>query len=168
MIRLAELSDLEQVVQIVKVVRLEMQREGNEQWGEDYPLAVNFMNDIEKRELYINEVNGLVGGFLCINHDQPEEYAQINWSGNERPIVLHRMAVAPDFQRRGIASMLCRFAEEFAQSSGINYIRSDTNSFNVKMNALFQKSGYNFVGQMPAFGKKSLFNFYDKVLVFKP
>lgn len=163
-IRLADFSDLEQIMRIIKAVCKEMRLEGNEQWDENYPRENDFLNDIQRRELYVSETNGAVCGFLCINDIEPEEYARINWSSHQKPLVLHRMAVASEFRGQGIASGLFQFAEKIALNKGMNYLRSDTNSLNSKMNALFVKMEYTFVGQMPAFGKKSLFHFYDKIL----
>jgi Sortase and related acyltransferases len=163
-IRQADFSDLEAIMKIVEAVRQEMHIQGNEQWDENYPRETDFLNDIQKKELYVNETDGLISGFLCINYIEPEEYARIKWSSNQTPMILHRMAVGTEFRNRGIALMLLQFAEQLAQNNGVYYLRSDTNSSNLKMNALFQKTGYVFVGKMPAFGKKSLFHFYDKLL----
>lgn len=162
--RPADLSDIQEIMGIIQNVCREMRLEGNPQWDETYPQAVDFEKDIQKRELFISEIDGRVGGFLCINHHEPEEYAQIKWSSYQRPLVLHRMAVASEFRGRGAGAALLGFAEEFARKNGVAYLRSDTNSLNPKMNALFQKMGYTFVGQMPAFGKDTPFNFYDKLL----
>ena len=164
LIRPADFSDMEQIMQIIKIVCREMHIEGNHQWDEVYPQAADFENDIQKKELYISDTNGKVSGFICINDYEPEEYAQINWSSSQKPLVIHRMAVATVFRGQGISSRLLQFAEERAKKSGVTYLRSDTNLLNTKMNALFQKMGYTFVGQMYAFGKKDPFNFYDKVL----
>ncbi len=164
LIRQADLGDIEEIMRIITTVCREMRLEGNLQWDETYPQAVDFEKDIRKKELFINEIDGRVGGFLCINHHEPEEYAQIHWSSHQKPLVLHRMAVASEFRGRGIGAVLLRFAEELARKNGVAYLRSDTNSLNPKMNALFQKMGYTFVGHMDAFGKKVPFNFYDKLL----
>lgn len=164
LIRQADLSDIEEIMRIIQTVCREMRLEGNSQWDETYPQAVDFEKDIRKKELFISEIHGRVGGFLCINHHEPEEYARIHWSSHQRPLVLHRMAVASEFRGCGIGAALLGFAEEFARKNGVAYLRSDTNSLNPKMNALFQKMGYTFVGQMPAFGKDNPFNFYDKLL----
>ncbi len=164
LIRQADLGDIEEIMWIIKTVCREMRLEGNLQWDDTYPQAVDFENDIRKKDLFISEIDGRVGGFLCINHHEPEEYARIHWSSHQRPLVLHRMAVASEFRGRGIGAALLGFAEEFSRKNGVAYLRSDTNSLNLKMNALFQKMGYTFVGQMHAFGKDNPFNFYDKLL----
>ncbi|HBE78507.1 MAG TPA: GNAT family N-acetyltransferase [Firmicutes bacterium] len=164
LIRPAELNDLEPIMKVIRSVCQEMQREGNNQWDENYPQAADFIKDIGQKELYVSQINGLVSGFICINDYEPEEYARIHWSCNQKLMVLHRMAVAPDFRNQGIGAMLLRFAEQLAQKSGVHYLRTDTNSLNVKMNGLFRKLGFTFVGQMEAFGKEVPFNFYDKVL----
>ncbi|HBF36558.1 MAG TPA: GNAT family N-acetyltransferase [Firmicutes bacterium] len=165
MIRQATISDLKPIMKIVAKVCQEMRQQGNEQWDENYPREIDFGDDIQKEDLYVDETDGQVRGFICINYFEPPEYGQIHWSGSQKPMIIHRMAIASEFRKQGIGSGLLQFAEQLAQNNGIQYLRSDTNSANRKMNALFGKTGYTFVGEMPAFGKKSLFNFYDKLLV---
>ena len=168
MIRQAMISDLKPIMKIVEKVCQEMHQQGNEQWDANYPRESDFCNDIQKKELYVDEMDGQVRGFICINYFEPPEYGRIHWSSNQKPMIIHRMAIASEFRNQGIGSGLLHFAEQLAQNNGIHYLRSDTNSANRKMNALFRKTGYTFVGEMPAFGKKSLFNFYDKILVSSP
>lgn len=164
MIRLAKLGDLESIMKIVKAVCQEMQIAGNDQWDDHYPQASDFIRDIEKHELYVAEIDKRITGFICINYLEPEEYQNANWAVNEKPMVLHRMAVNLGCRNQGIGTMLMEFAEELAQNKGVYYLRSDTYSLNPKMNALFQKLNYRFAGEINFRGKSNLFNCYEKVL----
>lgn len=164
MIRLAKLGNLESIMKIVKAVCQEMQIAGNDQWDDRYPQTSDFIRDIEKHELYVAEIDKRITGFICINYLEPEEYQNANWAVNEKPMVLHRMAVNLGCRNQGIGTMLMEFAEELAQNKGVYYLRSDTYSLNPKMNALFQKLNYRFAGEINFRGKSNLFNCYEKVL----
>ncbi len=164
MVRLAESNDLEQIMPIVGAVVAEMRNNGINQWDESYPQVTDFRNDIESHELHVADINGQINGFVCINHLEPEEYAGANWSLNEKPLVLHRMAVHPGSRQQGIGIMLMRYAEELARSQGVYYLRSDTYSLNPKMNALFRKLDYRFTGEIYFARKTEPFNCYEKIL----
>jgi GNAT superfamily N-acetyltransferase len=164
MIRLAEINDLEIIMKIVTAVIQEMQMADNNQWDKNYPHITDFRKDLDKNDLYVSEINEKIAGFICINYLEPIEYQNVNWSVNEKPIVIHRMAVNPVYRNQGIGSMLMNFAEELALSKEVNYLRSDTNSLNPKMNALFRKMNYQLAGEIHFLGKSSPFNCYEKVL----
>ena len=97
MIRKANMNDLESIMQIIKSTVEEMKTYNNTQWDENYPLEKDFVSDIKKQDLYIYEVDGEVAGFICLNYEEPEEYLGLNWSSNKKAMVIHRMAVNPNF-----------------------------------------------------------------------
>lgn len=165
MIRHAELCDLESISTIVKAVCQEMRITGNDQWGKDYPQAIDFMIDIEKKELYVSEIDNRITGFICINYHEPEEYQNVKWAVNEKPMVIHRMAIHTECRNQGIGTMLMEFAEELAKSRGVSNLRSDTYSLNPKMNALFRKLNYQFAGQIHFVRRANPFNCYEKMLI---
>ncbi len=47
-------------------------------------------------------------------------------------MVIHRMAVNPNFRKTGIASKLVDFAEKLAVENNVSYLKSDTYSINSK------------------------------------
>lgn len=164
MIRKAASEDLAEIMEIIKATVEEMKTYGNTQWDENYPQEKDFAGDISKGDLYVDERDGEVAGFICVNQVEPVEYEDLNWSSKEKAMVVHRMAVNPKFRRKGIASGMMQFADELALSKGIRYMKTDTYSVNPKMNALFVKCGYKFVGEMSFLGKEKLFNSYEKYL----
>jgi GNAT superfamily N-acetyltransferase len=165
MVRLAEINDLEKIMPIVNAIIQEMRMAGNDQWDENYPQIMDFRKDIENQDLYVSEIDEQITGFICINPLEPVEYQSANWSVNQKPLVLHRMAVNPAYRNQGIGSMLMRFAEELALRKGVNYLRSDTYSLNTKMNALFQKMNYRSAGEIYFLRRTNPFHCYEKVLV---
>ncbi|HGS8948775.1 TPA: GNAT family N-acetyltransferase, partial [Clostridioides difficile] len=141
MIRKANMNDLESIMKIIKSTVEEMKTYNNTQWDENYPLEKDFVSDIKKQDLYIYEVDGEVAGFICLNYEEPEEYLGLNWSSNKKAMVIHRMAVNPNFRKTGIASKLVDFAEKLAVENNVSYLKSDTYSINSKMNLLLTKCG---------------------------
>ena len=108
MIRKANMNDLESIMKIIKSTVEEMKIYNNTQWDENYPLEKDFVSDIKKQDLYIYEVDGEVAGFICLNYEEPKEYLGLNWSSNKKAMVIHRMAVNPNFRKTGIASKLLK------------------------------------------------------------
>lgn len=164
MIRKAAKGDLAEIMEIIRETVGEMRTYGNTQWDENYPQEKDFAGDISRGDLYVDERDGVVAGFICVNQVEPVEYEDLDWSSKEQAMVVHRMAVNPKFRRKGIASGMMEYADDLARSSGIDYMKTDTYSVNPNMNALFIKCGYKFVGEMSFLAKEKPFNAYEKLL----
>lgn len=162
--RKAVIEDTKEIMQIIKETIAEMRTYNNTQWDENYPQEKDFMNDIQKGDLYVAEREGKLVGFICINKVEPVEYNGLNWSLNEDCMVVHRMAVNPNYRRSGIGTELMKFADELALANSIRYLKTDTYSINIKMNSLFKKCGYDLVGEMSFLGKEKPFYCYEKIL----
>lgn len=164
MIRKANMNDLEKIMKIIKATVEEMKDYNNTQWDENYPSDKDFVSDIKKQDLYVDEIDGDVAGFICLNYEEPEEYVDLNWSSNKKAMVIHRMAINPSFRKKGIASKLVDFAEKLAEENSVSYLKSDTYSINSKMNAFLTKCGFIKIGEMSFLGKEKSFYCYDKIL----
>jgi ribosomal protein S18 acetylase RimI-like enzyme len=164
MIRIARMDDLDKIMNIVNETIEDLNTEGNYQWSTDYPLRENFEEDIKSASLYIYEQDGEVASFMCINKKQDDAYNNVNWSKDGDAIVIHRFAVKRSFQKKGIGSKMIEFTENFAKNKNIRYLKVDTNSQNTRMNKLFIRLGFNFVGQINLRDVKEPFNCYDKIL----
>lgn len=148
MIRRAEIKDLDAIMQLVKAVVPLMRESGNLQWDEYYPNIAVFQKDVEREQLWVAEIDNDIAGVAAITTDQDAEYAQVGWDLNETAIVVHRLAVSPDYQGRGIAKALLLQAEQEAVENHIGVLRIDTNSHNQGTQALFPKLGYVFAGEI--------------------
>ncbi|WML37479.1 GNAT family N-acetyltransferase [Clostridium sp. OS1-26] len=164
MMRKAVIADIKNVMEIIKETIVEMHSYGNYQWDENYPQEKDFLNDIQKGDLFVTEREGELVGFVCINKVEPVEYNGLNWSLNDDAMVVHRMAVNPAYRKNGVGTELMKFADELALKNNIKYLKTDTYSLNSKMNRLFQKCGYKLVGEMSFLGKEKPFYCYEKVL----
>ncbi|WP_343252593.1 GNAT family N-acetyltransferase [Ligaoa zhengdingensis] len=160
--RLAKRSDLPRVLEICAATVAIMCEEGLHQWGDDYPLEADFVRDIERRELYVQEQGGAVLGFVCINRDQSPEYRLVDWKTGDGCLVLHRMAVAPEARRQGIGRRMIAFAEQMAFQQGVCFLRTDTHSQNCRMNALFAACGLERAGVVRFPNRDEDFYCYEK------
>jgi ribosomal protein S18 acetylase RimI-like enzyme len=125
-----------------------MREAGNLQWDDVYPNAEVFTRDIELSQLWIAEIDGTIGGVTAITTDQTPEYAQVGWDIHEPAIVVHRLAVDPEFRGMGIAGALMQQAEAVAIQSNITVLRVDTNTRNEATQRLFPKLGYTLAGEI--------------------
>jgi GNAT superfamily N-acetyltransferase len=167
MIREAMESDFAEIATIIAEAVQEMRAENSDQWNEQYPAKADFLADINRGELYVDESDeepGRIRGVACINEREPEEYGAAAWSRNGRATVIHRLAVARSFRNKGVAGGLLRFAEEAARKNASRYLRSDTYSRNVRMNALFAGAGYRRTGTIRFPARQDVFFCYDKIL----
>ncbi|WP_295670580.1 GNAT family N-acetyltransferase [uncultured Mucilaginibacter sp.] len=162
-IRLAELNDIPQIIQMITEVVPLMIATGNFQWDDKYPNAEVFEQDIALQQLWVAAIDGEIGGVSAITTDQSPEYADVGWDLNEPSIVTHRLAVSPKHQGKGIAAALLLQAEEVAKTKGINVLRIDTNTANQATQRLFPKLGYVFAGEIGlAFREGLRFYCYEK------
>ncbi|WP_026882449.1 GNAT family N-acetyltransferase [Clostridium akagii] len=164
MMRKAVMEDIKDIMGIIKETIIEMQSYNNNQWDASYPQEKDFANDIQRENLFVLELKDKLVGFICINKVEPDEYNGLNWSLNHDAMVVHRMAVKPSYRRNGIGTALMKFVDELALESNIKYLKTDTYSLNLKMNNLFQKFGYKFVGEISFLGKSEPFYCYEKIL----
>lgn len=165
MIRQAFPSDISGVMAVVKASREIMQAGGNFQWDENYPLQMHFEQDIIEGTLYIIDENGVVSGLICLNYDEPAAYSEASWQSGGHALVIHRMAVSPEYRGRGLAGELLDFAGRHALENGASSLRTDTFSGNIPMNTLFLKYGFHKTGAVELEGKKQQpFYCYEKIL----
>ncbi|WP_434796316.1 GNAT family N-acetyltransferase [Terrisporobacter vanillatitrophus] len=164
MIRKASLNDVNNIMDIIKLTVEEMKTYNNTQWDENYPKAKDFTKDVESGDLYVQDEDGEIKGFICVNYIEPIEYEGLGWGSNDKAMVIHRMAVNPNHRHQGVGTKLMNFAEQLALENNVVYLKTDTYSINTKMNSLFKKCGYNFVGEMSFLGKEKPFYCYDKLL----
>lgn len=164
-IRLATETDLPAVLSLIRAVVPGMRAAGNFQWESTYPNEAVFRRDIEKDQLWVAEFDGRVAGVAALTTEQDAEYAQADWDVAEPALVIHRLAVHPDFQGRSVAVALLEWAETLAAERGLWVLRVDTNSENAATQRLFPKLGYRFAGEISLGFRPGLrFFCYEKAL----
>ena len=143
MIRLAQVSDLDRVLQITRLCTREMESRKVFQWNEHYPDRKSFVRDIRNSELYVYCIKDMVVGCVSICSLMDEVYRKVSWKTNgKNSVYIHRLAVNPKHQKRGIGGKLMDFAEKKSKSDGIDSIRLDTFSQNRVNQNFYEARGY--------------------------
>jgi GNAT superfamily N-acetyltransferase len=129
-VRQATSKDVSSVMTLVSRVVPLMRATGNLQWDDQYPNPGVFEHDVDLCQLWLAEIDGQIAGVAAFTTDQEPEYANVGWDIQETAIVVHRLAVDPAFQGKGVAMALMQRAETVASERGIAVLRVDTNTQN--------------------------------------
>jgi len=147
-IRLAVQEDVAAVIELLRRVVPAMRATGNLQWDERYPCAAVFEHDVEQRQLWVAEIDGAFAGMIAVTTGPEPDYGHAGWDVEEAGVMVHRLAVDPQFRGAGVALALMRKAEEVAAQRGIQAVRTDTSAENEAAQRLFLKLGYRKTGEV--------------------
>ncbi|MFC3748088.1 GNAT family N-acetyltransferase [Paenibacillus sp. GCM10012306] len=165
-IRTAHKDELEEIMKLIAKCVKVMQGGGSDQWDEYYPNKEVIGNDIESGTLYVYEDNQAIAGILVLDENQAEAYETITWEQNQGPhLIMHRLAVHPEVQGKGIARQLIAFAEELALQNGYTSIRLDTYAMNTRALELYPRLGYQLRGEISFPSRIANFPVFEKVLI---
>ena len=165
-IELATLNELDRVKEIAEACAKNMIENNIFQWNDKYPSREIFKEDIKNKSLYVSKINQEVVGCIMFSFRKDDVYKTVNWiTEDEYNLYIHRLAVDPVFQKRGIARKMMDFAEDFAKSNNYRSVRLDTFSQNPRNNKFYKARGYNKLDDV-YFPKQSEFPFhcYEKLV----
>ena len=143
-------EELNDILALTRACGKHMRENGIDQWDENYPDLNSLRRDIESKTLFAYRENDEVIGIVVLNETQDPEYADISWSTSEeqRNIVVHRLAVSPLHQGKGIARKIMDFAEKWAEENDFDAIRLDTFSQNPRNQRFYKNRGYTELGSV--------------------
>ena len=165
-IELAKINDLDRVKKITSDCALEMISRKIFQWDENYPNIEIFKKDIDNQNLYVYRDNSIVLGCIMLSLSKDEVYNNVKWlTKDEKNLYVHRLAVDPKYQKKGIGKLLMDFAEEYGLKNGLKSVRLDTFSKNDRNNKFYRSRNYIQLDDV-YFPNQSEFPFhcYEKVL----
>ena len=96
-----------------------------------------------------------------------DSYKDVKWLTKDfKNLYVHRLAVDPDYQKKGHGRRLMDFAESFAVENNFTSIRLDTFSLNHRNNKFYKSRGYTQLGDVFFPIQSDLpFHCYEKVLL---
>lgn len=170
-IRLASLSDLDRIMEIVADAQRFMKQSGVDQWQNGYPTREAFADDIAKGACHVFTVEGKVAGVISVFFEQEESYNTVEdgaWLAGDAPYaVFHRAAVGADYRGMGIAGQMLSYLENLAIERGFKSIRGDTHQDNKAMRGLLEKCGFIHCGTIYLSSERNAQNkrvCYEKIL----
>lgn len=168
MIRLAYFSDLDNIKKLTEACAEEMISKGIYQWNEHYPSRKIFENDIMNRELYVTEIDKSITGCIMFSKLKDELYNEIEWiTPDQNNLYVHRLAVHPKNQKKGLARLMMDFAEEEAIKMNCISVRLDTFSQNPRNSMFYKARDYIQLGDV-FFPKQSEYPFhcFEKIMKY--
>lgn len=160
MIKKAEISDLNQLLEVTKSCAKHMINNGIYQWNELYPSKEVLQKDIELQQIWKLEVEDKIIGIIVLTTIEDEEYKDVKWlTKNHQNLYIHRLAVSPQFQGKGYAQKLIGFAENYAITNKFTSIRLDTFSQNKRNQKFYKQQNYTQLESI-YFPNQSEFPFY--------
>lgn len=115
----------------------------------EYPVRETAELGIQAKTLFVLTRDNVIAGTVILNHKAEEAYHQATWlfeSDYSDVLVVHTLAVHPDFRQQGVAKMLLEFAEQHGRENQIKSIRLDTFEQNMPAIKLYEKLGYHYIG----------------------
>lgn len=145
-------SDIERLRFIAGEIREQMKKANLKQWLGNYPDYQDFYNDYQLNGLFVYELDaGIVGSISILKENDPP-YKEIEWEGFES-IVIHRIMIDPDFQRKGLAEKLFKFAIDYGRKNGYQSLKIDTHPENQKMQKLIGKFNFKYKGYIKSINR---------------
>lgn len=143
------IDEIPQLIDVTKACAKAMILNGIYQWNDTYPSVEVFENDIKLNQLWVLKDGNKIIGSIVISSIIDEEYKIIDWlTPNDKNCYIHRLAVHPNYQGKGLAQKLMSFAEAYAKENKYVSVRLDTFSVNERNNKFYQKRGYQKLGNV--------------------
>ncbi len=164
-IRKSRVDDFESLIVLYKNVVDHMFANDINQWDHEYPSEEIIRCDIESGHHFVISEGHKVIATMVLDSNQDEQYKTVHWkSYNKDVLVIHRLAVSPLHEGKGLATLMCEFAEEYARKNGYKSIRLDAYAGNKRSNKLYyEKLGYSRAGGFCYFRRKAIpFYCYEK------
>ena len=165
-IELAEINDINDIMKMIHDCANDLIGKNIFQWNEKYPSREIFLSDIEKKNLFILKKNSVIIGCIALSNEKDIEYTDVKWlTKDDKNLYLHRLAVDPKFQKKGIGKLLMDFAEDYARNNKFISVRLDTFSKNERNNRFYKSRKYTKLDDV-YFPNQSEFPFhcYEKIL----
>ena len=153
-IRKAVLQDISSIAEIYNGI-CDAQAEGKMvvSWIKGvYPTEDTALAALQRDDLFVMEEKDKIVGTAIINQKQMDSYYNADWkfpAEDKEVMVLHTLAISPEFGRKGYGSEFVKYYEEYAREKGCPYLRMDTNAINKTARALYKKLGYEEIGIIP-------------------
>lgn len=135
------------------------------QWDRFYPNSFILFHDLWRGQFFGIKKEKELFGVVVLNTKQSKQYVEVDWEDrNGEVLIVHRLAVHPDHQGKGVGKRLLHFVEEYAKESGFSSVRLDVYSGNPGAVALYRRSGYQERGTVSFPFRKEPYHCFEKKL----
>ena len=163
MIRKLMMPDVESAYSLLSEAGKALYDSGIDQWDEMYPARNDVENDILNGECFGLFSDNQLTSCMTLNRFNDPEYKAVSFAcADASALTIHRLAVAPSCQGRGLAAGMIDFAEHYAGALGFSSLRLDVFSSNPAAIRLYERMGYQRRGMINF--RKGKFYLYEKAI----
>lgn len=164
-IELIGLHALPEVTQFYAEVTADLRKKGINQWNRFYPNRYVLKRDLKNETLFgFKEENHLIAA-IVLDKVESKQYRKIQWNDHLGiPLTIHRLAVHPASQGKGVGKRLLNFAEEFAFKKSYTSIRMDVYSQNPEAVGMYESAGYQVRGTIMFPFRKVPYYCFEKII----
>ncbi|MBO5328649.1 MAG: GNAT family N-acetyltransferase [Clostridia bacterium] len=143
----ADISALNEVLEIYSSAQKFMEANGNPQWVKGFPDKTDIAGAIYGAIIYTVLHKGeIVGVFAVVNYDGNYDYINGSWLTSGNYLAVHRVATKENFRKKGVAKFIVEAATEIAKKRGRTSLRFDTHEKNIPMQNLLNSCGFTQCG----------------------
>lgn len=132
------------------------------------PIRVDDYTGKKREELYVLADGDEIAACIIANDEKVEGYADAPWQiDSDEVIVLHVLAVHPDYRGKGLARRLVENVIEQERKAGKKALRLDVIENNTTAEKLYQKLGFRYIQTKTLYYDvvgKMTFKLYELVL----
>ena len=111
-----------------------------------HPSDEIIMDSIDKGDLYVLSDGEEIAACVIANDEKVEGYADAPWQvDSDDIIVLHVLAVHPEYRGKGLARRLVEYVIEQERKAGKKALRLDVIENNTTAERLYQKLGFRYI-----------------------
>ncbi|GHV55733.1 N-acetyltransferase [Bacteroidia bacterium] len=149
-LRKARTEDVERIWQIILQAKEQMRLRNSRQWQDGYPAVENITGDIANGYGHVLSLNNEIIAYAAVIYTGEPAYNHIQgkWLSDQPYVVVHRLAVADEMKRQGIATLFMQKIVELSRQKGVYSFRVDTNFDNLYMQKIFAKLGFIYCGEV--------------------
>ncbi len=129
-------------------------------WGE-YPNETFLQESLDAGTLYIAKEDDALLCAVTIDTNFDPEYADVNWLFGTKPGAFHRLAIAPEYQGKGLGRKIIADVCEILRGLGCNTLRIDTYANNEAAQKLYTAIGMRKAGAVKFFHRPLPFYCYE-------
>lgn len=108
--------------------------------------------------MYLYKENGQIVGAMAVTMYQGDDYHPIEWLQSLKDnevAVIHILAVSPDYQGKGIGTMMISESIRLAKTNGMKGIRLDALASNTPAHKIYKNLGFEYRGKQHLFAENT-------------
>lgn len=140
MVRYATMNDLDEIMDMLILCKMEMHKRKLNMWDANYPTRQTIIDDIKSNNSIVCIHENKIVSFLVYYPMKTDKYEKY-YINHDNFCLIQRVMVHPDYRRMGFAQQILNFVETLGFKS-IRLLTRNTNTYSVN---LYTKLGYNVV-----------------------